>query len=118
MKKRQMPFALYNALLCLLVAAVFVLSILCIQAAEEKWYLKLDLSGDQVTKLSDYTFSRLDALAADRAWVDEDMANTLIWLFRDYLLGRRCAQCGCVFTDEKQEDRCPACGASAPDWNL
>ena len=62
--------------------------------------------------------SRLDALAADRAWVDEDMANTLIWLFHDYLLGRRCAQCGCVFTDEKQEDRCPACGASAPDWNL
>jgi len=65
MKKRQMPFALYNALLCLLVAAVFVLSILCIQAAEEKWYLKLDLSGDQVTKLSDYTFSRLDALEED-----------------------------------------------------
>lgn len=62
--------------------------------------------------------SRLDALAADRAWMDEDMANTLIWLFRDCLLGRRCARCGCVFTDEKQEDRCPACGAGNPDWNL
>ena len=62
--------------------------------------------------------SRLDTLTADRAYVDEDMANTLIWLFHDYLLGRRCAQCGCVFTDEKQEDRCPVCGAAGPDWNL
>ena len=62
--------------------------------------------------------SRLDTLAADRAYVDEEMANTLIWLFREYLLGRRCTQCGCVFTDENQEDRCPVCGASAPDWNL
>ena len=62
--------------------------------------------------------SRLDMLAADRAFVDEEMANTLIWLFHDYLLGRRCRECGHVFTDEKQEDRCPACGASGPDWNL
>ena len=50
--------------------------------------------------------------------MDEDMANTLIWLFHDYLLGRRCARCGHVFTDENQEDRCPACGAADPDWNL
>ena len=62
--------------------------------------------------------SRLDALAADRAFVDEDMANTLIWLFRDYLLGRRCTACGHVFTDEKQEDRCPRCGAGEPEWDL
>ncbi len=62
--------------------------------------------------------SRLDALAEDRACVDEDMANTLIWLFHDYLLGRRCRQCGRVFTDEQQEDRCPFCGAAEPDWNL
>ncbi len=62
--------------------------------------------------------SRLDALAADRACVDEDMANTLIWLFHDYLLGRRCTGCGRVFTDDQQEDRCPFCGAPRPDWNL
>ena len=62
--------------------------------------------------------NRLDVLSGDRAWMDEEMANTLIWLFHDYLLGRRCAQCGHIFTDEKQEDRCPVCGASEPDWNL
>lgn len=62
--------------------------------------------------------SRLDTLALDRSYTDEDMANTMIWLFRDYLLGRRCAECGHVFTDEAQEDRCPACGAISPDWNL
>jgi len=62
--------------------------------------------------------TRLDTLAADRAFVDEEMANTLIWLFRDYLLGRRCPRCGHVFTDEKQVNRCPDCGAPDPDWNL
>lgn len=62
--------------------------------------------------------ARLDSLAADRAFVDEEMANTLIYLFHDYLLGRRCTACGHVFMDTKQEDRCPRCGASAPDWDL
>ena len=62
--------------------------------------------------------ARLDALAADRAFMDEEMANTLIWLFHDYLLGRRCARCGHVFRDEDQSDRCPACGAADPDWDL
>ena len=62
--------------------------------------------------------ARLDCLAADRSFVDEEMANTLIWLFHDYLLGRRCTECGHVFTDEQQEDRCPVCGAGSPDWNL
>ena len=63
--------------------------------------------------------ARLDCLAADRRYVDEDMANTLIWLFHDYLLGRRCAACGHVYTDEsQQDDRCPACGAEKPDWDL
>ena len=62
--------------------------------------------------------SRLDALPEDRACVDEDMANTLIWLFHDYLLGRRCVRCGRVFTDAQQEDRCPFCGAPEPDWDL
>ena len=62
--------------------------------------------------------ARLDALSADRAYMDEDMANTLIWLFHDYLLGRRCRRCGRTFTDEQQNDRCPFCGAEKPDWNL
>ncbi len=62
--------------------------------------------------------SRLDALSADRSCTDEDMANTMIWLFRDYLLGRRCAECGHVFTDEAQEGRCPVCGSAMLDWNL
>ena len=68
--------------------------------------------------------ARLDALSSDRAFVDEDMANTLIWLFHDYLLGRRCTRCGHVFTVESradvfcQEDVCPACGAADPEWDL
>ncbi len=62
--------------------------------------------------------TRLDLLAGDRAHMDEEMANTLIWLFKDYLLGRRCGKCGHMFTDDNQEDRCPACGEAHPDWNL
>ena len=47
------------------------------------------------------------------------MANTLIWLFHDYLLGRRCTACGAVFTaGEEDADICPDCGAPSPDWAL
>lgn len=63
--KKQIPFGFYNIALCLLAAAVFVLGVMCIQAAEERWYLKLDVSDDQVSRLSDYTLSRLDALEED-----------------------------------------------------
>ena len=62
--------------------------------------------------------SRLDLLDEDRSHVDEEMANTLIWLFRDYLLGRRCGACGHVFTADGGDDVCPKCGAASPDWNL
>jgi len=62
--------------------------------------------------------SRLDRLDEDRSHVDEEMANTLIWLFRDYLLGRRCSACGHVFTADGTNDVCPNCGAASPDWNL
>ena len=62
--------------------------------------------------------TRLDALDGDRFFVDEDMANTLIWLFHDYLLGRRCTACGHVFTAGAEDGACPACGAASPDWNL
>ncbi len=62
--------------------------------------------------------ARLDALSADRAYMDEDMANTLIWLFHDYLLGRRCPDCGKTFTDVDQENRCPFCGGTGLEWTL
>ena len=65
MKKKQLPFGLYNALLCLMAAIIFVLGVMCVQAAEEKWYLKIDLSDDGVSRLSDYTRSRLEALEED-----------------------------------------------------
>ena len=65
MKKKQLPFGIYNTLLCLMATVIFVLGALCVQAAEEKWYLKLDLSDDGVSRLSDYTLSRLEALEED-----------------------------------------------------
>ena len=61
---------------------------------------------------------RLDAIDRDRASVDEDMANTMLFLFRDYLLARRCIACGKTFSDEAQTDRCPFCGAEGADWVL
>ena len=64
-KRKQLPFGVYNVMLCLLVTAVFVLGVMCIQEAENRWYLKLDVSDDQVSKLSEYTLSRLEALEED-----------------------------------------------------
>lgn len=64
MKKQKIPFGLYNAILCLLVAVILVLVCLCAEAAEEKYYLKWDLSDDGITALSDYSLSRLEALDA------------------------------------------------------
>lgn len=61
---------------------------------------------------------RLEAIDRDRASVDEDMANTVLFLFRDYLLARRCTACGKPFSDEAQTDRCPFCGAEGADWVL
>jgi len=61
---------------------------------------------------------RLDTMDRDRAFVDEDMANVVLYLFREYLLGRRCAACGRTFTDEEQKNRCPFCGAPDPEWAL
>ena len=61
---------------------------------------------------------RLDAIDRDRASVDEDMANTTLFLFRDYLLARCCTACGRTFSDEAQTDRCPFCGAEGADWIL
>ena len=61
---------------------------------------------------------RLEAIDRDRASVDEDMANTVLFLFRDYLLARRCTACGKTFSDEAQTDRCPFCGAEGANWVL
>ena len=61
---------------------------------------------------------RLDTMDRDRAWVDEEMANVILYLFRDFLLGRRCAACGKTFVDEEQQNRCPFCGAPDPEWTL
>ena len=50
--------------------------------------------------------------------IDEEMANVVIYLFHDFLLGRRCAKCGKTFTDREQQNRCPFCGAPDPEWTL
>ena len=46
------------------------------------------------------------------------MANTLILLYHDFLLGRRCSACGQLFTDSAQQNACPFCGAPDPEWTL
>ena len=61
---------------------------------------------------------RLGSMDSDRSFIDEEMANILLFLFRDYLLGRRCSACGKSFRDEQQNDTCPYCGASSPEWTL
>ena len=61
---------------------------------------------------------RLDSMDWDRAFVDEEMANVIIYLFHDFLLGRHCAACGKTFTDEKQANRCPFCGSTDLEWTL
>lgn len=61
---------------------------------------------------------RLDTMDRDRSCVDEDMANVILYLFRNFLLGRRCAACGKIFVDEEQKNRCPFCGAPDPEWTL
>ena len=61
---------------------------------------------------------RLDTMNRDRAFVDEEMANVILYLFSGFLLGRRCPACGKTFTDSEQKNRCPFCGAPDPDWTL
>ena len=50
--------------------------------------------------------------------MDDGMANTLILLYHDFLLGRRCSACGQLFTDSAQQNACPFCGAPDPEWTL
>ena len=60
-----MPYGIYHLLTCVLAVVMAVLVVLVSQRAEEKWYLKLDVSPSGVTNLSDYTLSRLHALDED-----------------------------------------------------
>ena len=61
---------------------------------------------------------RLDTMDRDRASVDEEMANILLYLFRDYLLGRRCPSCGKTFINDEQKNACPFCGETKLEWTL
>ena len=61
---------------------------------------------------------RLDTMNRDRASVDEEMANVLLYLFRDYLLGRRCTACGKTFINDEQKNACPFCGETKLEWTL
>ena len=61
---------------------------------------------------------RLDTMNRDRASVDEEMANVLLYLFRDYLLGRRCTGCGKTFINDEQKNACPFCGETKLEWTL
>lgn len=65
MKKKSMPYGVYHLLTCVLAVVMAVLVVLVSQRAEEKWYLKLDVSPSGVTNLSDYTLSRLHELDED-----------------------------------------------------
>lgn len=65
MKKKSMPYGVYHLLTCVLAVVMAVLAVLVSQRAEEKWYLKLDVSPSGVTNLSDYTLSRLHELDED-----------------------------------------------------
>ncbi|MGN0754405.1 MAG: Gldg family protein [Aristaeellaceae bacterium] len=62
MKRSNLPFGVYNLVLCGLVVCAVVLLCLCAEEAEERYYLKWDVSDDRVSALSDDTMSRLSAL--------------------------------------------------------
>jgi hypothetical protein len=65
MKKHTMPYGLYHFLTCFLAIVIAVLVCLVSERAENRWYLKADVSSDNVTVLSDYTLAKLDALQED-----------------------------------------------------
>lgn len=62
MKKEHIPFRIYNILLCLLVTAAVLLLCMLAQEAEQRWYLKADISESRLSELSEYTRAHLDAL--------------------------------------------------------
>lgn len=102
MKKKPMPFTLYNALLCLAAVVITVMVCLVAREAEKKWYLKWDVSESRLSRLSDYTMDRLAAL-------DEEVTLSLVYpagaedALRDLqleTLGRMAAACPKVRVEE------------------
>lgn len=67
MKKERLPFRVYHLLLCLLVMAAAVLLCMAAQEAEQRWYLKLDVSESRVSELSEYTREHLNSLTQEVA---------------------------------------------------
>ena len=61
---------------------------------------------------------RLDALGADRSCITAETADTVLFSFRSYLLGRRCPACGLSFEDEADAGVCPKCGSADLEWLL
>lgn len=61
--KHACSFGLYHALLYLLATAVAILLCVCAERAEERYYLKWDVSATRVSSLSDYTLAQLENLA-------------------------------------------------------
>lgn len=61
---------------------------------------------------------RLDSLGADRSVITAEMADSVLFSFRSYLLGRRCPACGLDFEDEADTGVCPRCGAGGLEWLL
>lgn len=65
MKKHGLPLGIYQLILCALVVLAAALLCLCADAAEQRYYLKWDVSQDHISTLSDYTLDRLAALQSD-----------------------------------------------------
>ena len=61
--------------------------------------------------------TRVQTAEEDRRYVSRELAEELLAQFHDYLFGRRCADCGAVFTDETHTGRCPSCGRRFLIWN-
>ena len=60
---------------------------------------------------------RRETMAVDRKLVEPEMAERLRIQFREYMYGRRCRDCGAVFTDGERRGRCPECGSKYLAWN-
>ncbi len=55
--------------------------------------------------------------AGDLRLIPGPLADGVRLQFRDYMFGRRCRECGAVFTDEAAAGRCPRCGCRFLLWN-
>ncbi len=60
---------------------------------------------------------RTRTAAADRVLVPRSLADRILLQFREYMFGRRCRECGAVFSDEAASGRCPRCSSRFLLWN-